>query len=107
MAVASVLFNSRVLSAQKHTHTRSAWQQRRQLKASSILNHAADSWSVGPLTLPQFSAVSIKFHLCHHVRPLDFTHVSKEAAVGKGNWVYKGKGDGEGSLARTVCKIQQ
>lgn len=60
-----------------------------------------------PVTLPQFSAVSIKFHLYHHVPLLYFTSVSKEAAVGERNWVYQGKCDGEGSLARVVCKIQR
>lgn len=110
--MALVLFYSGVLSppiTHTHTHTHTAWQQRRQLKASSILNSTADSWSAAPLTLLQFSAVSIKFHLCHRVPPLDFTHVSEVAVVEGGgrDWLYKGKGDGEGSLAGSVCKIQQ
>lgn len=53
-----------------------------------------------PFTLLQFSAVSIKFH----VAPLDSTSVSKEVVVGKGNTE---RDDREGSLVRTVCRIQQ
>lgn len=102
MALAYILFNSRFLSASKHTRTHSAsWE-------------AHLSWTmlviVGlmlPVTLPQFGAVSIKFHLYHHVPLLYFTSVSKEAAVGERNCVYQGKCDGEGSLARVVCKIQR
>lgn len=53
-----------------------------------------------PFTLLQFIAVSIKFPDA----PLDFTSVSKEVAVGKGN---QGRDDRRGSLVRTVCRILQ